>query len=319
MPPDPLPALDASPTPFAKPRRRGGTLFWLIAIVAFALGVVAMYYALPLIQRWRGTDQPAPQAAATSPQPQAATAAVPVTLDAIATRGVALDVQLRAIEQRAADADATSRTAAGNAARSEGMMVAFAARRALDRGLPLGYLENELNARFGVSEPRAVAIVVGAARHPVTREDLRIALDTIAPRLTIGTVDDGVWRTIRNEIRNLIVLRRASTPSPRPTDRLTRARRMLDADNVEAALAEVARLPGASAAASWIDAAKSYTQTRRALNALEIAAINGRAAPTVAPVPLPPPPVVAPTAEVPAPVPTPAAAPTNPAGQLPRG
>ncbi len=328
MPPDPMPAPDALYVAPVAARRRGSGLFWTMAVLAFGLGLAAMYYAQPLIDRWRSTAGPAEQAqpAATSADPRMALSAVPVTLDAIATRGVALDIQLRAIEQRAADADATSRTAAGNAARSEGMMVAFAARRAIDRGLPLGYLDNELGARFGASEPQAVAIVRGAAREPVTRENLRIALDALSPRLTIGSIDDGVWKTVRNEIANLIVLRRATTPSPRPTDRLTRARRMLDADNVEAALAEVGRLPGASAAASWIEAAKRYTRVRRALNTLEVAAISGRAAPTVAPVAILPP-VIAPIGPAPAPTvgaptngaPTAAPTPTNPAGQLPGG
>ena len=53
------------------------------------------------------------------------------------------------------------------------------------------------------------------------------------------------------------------------------ARRMIDAGNVEGALGEVSRMPGAADAMSWIDAAKRYVEARRALNQLELAALNG--------------------------------------------
>ena len=88
-------------------------------------------------------------------------------------------------------------------------------------------------------------------------------------------------------------------------DRLDRARRLIDAGNVEAALAEVARMPGAASATSWIDAAKRYNATRRALNTLEQAAIDTAPPPAVLPAP---------------PEPTMAEPPSqNPAGLLPGG
>lgn len=313
MPPDPFPT-DAPPAvaPLAPPRRSRLGL-WLLLILGIVLGAVAMFYAAPLVARWTGREAAAPPVAATAVAPSAAaTPAVPVGIDSLAAREAALDAQLRSIEGRAAAADVTSRNAASNAARSEGMLVTFAVRRAIDRGLPLGYLEGELNARFVQSEPRAVAAIIRGAREPVTREDLRIALDAISPRLTLGSTRDGVWKTIRGEIANLVVLRRAATPSPRPADRLTRARRMIEADNVEAALAEVEAMPGASAAEAWLTAARRYVLVRRALDRLELAALRGRVSPAVA-VTTP----VAPVAVVPpvvplatAPVTPPAAAPS---------
>ena len=247
-----------------------------ITILAFALGLAAMYAAIPWLERWRAAP---PQATGTQPvttSPAATAAAAPATLEALAGRVAMLDMQLRQVETRAAGIDFASRTAGGYATRAEGLMIAFAARRAIDRGLGLGALESELRARFGANEQGAVDAVVRAARQPTTREDLRLALDTIAPRLTIGTVDDGAFRIIGRELSNLIVLRHVTTPSPRPADRMTRARRMVDAGNVEAALAEVARLPGAQAAASWTDAARRYIDAHRALDRLELAAIGGR-------------------------------------------
>lgn len=295
-------ARDVAPSP-----RRASRAIWLVALLAFAVGIVAMYALLPAIERWR-SPPPAAVAAPVAPAPPPTvaaptiTTAAPTTIETLAAREAVLDAQLRQLEARMAAIDAASRTASGYATRAEGMMIAFAVRRALDRGMALGYVEGQLRERFGADEPQAVNTILAAAQAPVTREDLRLALDTIAPELTGGSTRDGVFKAIGRELSNLVVLRRESTPSPRPADRLTRARRLIDAGNVEAALAEVARMPGAADATSWITAAKRYIDARRALGAIELAAINGRTrAPTV---PSPPAPL-APTA--------------NPAGLAPGG
>lgn len=304
---DPLDAELAAPVPpayastIATPRR--SRLPWVLALIAFLAGVAAMWFAWPVIERWRTSETATPAATpaqTVAQQPaQAPAATTPATLDSIATREAVLDVRLRAIEQRMAAADAGTRTAAAYARRAEGLLIAFGARRALDRGLPLGYIEGQLQDRFGAEEATSVAVVVAAARAPVTLEDLRIALDRLAPRLGTGT-SSGFFSAVKREVGNLVVLRRETTPSPRSSDRLDRARRMIDAGNVEGALAEVARMPGASAAASWIDAAKRYIDARRAVTRLEMAAIGSS------------PPVATPSA-----APAPPAATTNPVGELP--
>ncbi len=84
--------------------------------------------------------------------------------------------------------------------------------------------------------------------------------------------------SLRRELGNLIVLHRADTPSPLPADRLTRARRTLEAGHVEAALAEVARMPGADSAERWTTAARRYIGARQALDTIETAAILGQGA-----------------------------------------
>ena len=268
----------ADPAPFFPPRRRS-TAVWWIAGIGFVLGLVAMFYALPLLERWRTPAAPPPQPVAAQPvQAQPAVVAPPPTLEGLDAREAVLDAQLRGLEARLASADLASRTAADNASRGEALMLAFAARRALDRGLTLGYLEPQLSARFGATEPRAVATVIAASRQPITLPGLRAALDGIAPRLTAGRIEDGVMTSLGRELANLVVLRRATTPSARPADRLMLARRALDAGDVETAVAEVERLPGAEAGVSWTVAAGRYATARRALDALEYAAISGRAA-----------------------------------------
>ncbi|MBM3927876.1 MAG: hypothetical protein FJ335_05370 [Sphingomonadales bacterium] len=314
---DPL-STAPEPAPFASPapRRRGrGTL--ILVLFAFLIGMVAMYYVLPAVQRWTaGTTAIAPTTPDPAAQPVASSAPVraattdPATLDALTVRTAALDAQLRGVEARMAAADTASRTAAAQSRRAEGLMIAFAARRALDRGLPLGYLEPQLRARFGTEQPEAVATVIGAVGSP-TLAELREGLTKIAPTLSTGSRRDGFFTTIWRELSTLVVLRRESTPSSRPDDRLQRARLTLDGGNVEGALAEVARMPGAANASNWIAAAKRYIETRRALNVLERAAIGTPLPADVAPVTVPP-----------APVPVPAepeeqAPATNPAGTLP--
>lgn len=274
-PPPPAPAAAPVPPVSPVPRRRGRPL-WIVAVLGFAIGVLAMYFLLPVVSRWRTSSQPAAPVAITATQPAPAAPATPdpAALDSLAARSVALDGQLRAIEGRMANADAASRAASGYARRAEGLMIAFAARRALERGLALGYIEGQLRDRFGAEQPAAVATITAAAKDPLTLSDLREGLTRIAPKLTSGTVQDGFLTTAWREISTLVVLRREDTPSPRPNDRLERARLILDGGNVEGALAEVVRMPGATNASSWIDAAKRYIDSRRALNTLERAALS---------------------------------------------
>jgi hypothetical protein len=272
----------ARPSVFAAPPRRSGSMLWIVALIAFALGIVAMYYLIPAIDRWRTPAQPAATAVESAAQPapqQTITTAAPITLDSLAAREAAIDAQLRTIEERMAGVDAASRTAAGYARRAEGLMIAFAARRALERGLQLGYVEGQLRDRFGADQPQAVATVIAAAKNPLTLADLREGLTRIGPTLTSGSPDEGFLESAWREVSNLVILRRDTNPSPRPDDRLARARIVLDGGDVEAALAEVARMPGAAGATSWIDAAKRYIESRRAVNLLELTAIEGRADP----------------------------------------
>lgn len=220
--------------------------------------------------------QPPPEAGAppTRPIPQAA--ADPAMTQA---REMTLSAQIAALEARAAIIDRDSRAAAGSAARAEALLVAFAARRATDQGLVLGYVEDQLRLRFGAAQPRAVATIVTAAKEPVTLEELRLGIDTLAPDLTTGSMANGWWPSLQRELAGLVVIRKEGTPSPRPADRLDRIRRLIDSGRVEAAMAEVARLPGARQAGGWTRAATRYVETHRALDLIEMAAIAGPAMP----------------------------------------
>ena len=278
------PAPDPLAVPFADPPRRRSRAPVALAAIAFLAGIVAMVAALPLVERWR-TPKPA-QAVTAAPgagaAPPAINPAVPITLEGLAAREAALDAQLDALQARIAATDGASRNAAGYAMRAEQLLIVSAVRRELNRGLPLGYLEAQLRSHFSATAPAAVDTVIAASRATATLEDLRQALDTLAPTLQSGSLRDGFGPALRRAASSLFVLRRESSPSPGPADRMARTRRMLDAGNVEGALAEVARMPGATDAASWTAAARRYVEARQALSRLEMIAIHTPLPPRVA-------------------------------------
>ncbi|MEG3088446.1 hypothetical protein [Sphingomonas sp. PB4P5] len=280
---------DFMPTPLvtpAKPRYRGAAI---VAGLAFLAGLVAMAAVLQYQSRWLGLPATVPVVAAKGQVPvvvvpatgaPAGPAAPVIDLNALSSRETELAGRLADLEQRTARIGSDAQAASGYATRSENMLVAFAARRALDRGLALGYVEDQLRTRFAATQPRAVAAILQAAREPVTVAELRAGLDSIAPELVTGQASTSWLNSLRRELANLIVIHRADTPSPLPIDRLARARQMLEGGKVEAALAEVARMPGAPQAARWTAAARRYIGARQALDTIEAAAITGQANPT---------------------------------------
>ena len=257
-----------------EPRRSRRWLWMVVMLVAtFALGVAATLYVLRRsepVRRLSGIVPAVTVAAAPVVMPRA----VPRTPGLLATAATAdLSRRVAGIERGLVSlAERTTQTSS-NAARAEGLLVAFAARRALDRGTPLGYIEGLLRERFGGGQPQAVATILSASRQPVTLEELQMGLDAIAPQLATREPDESWWAGIRREFSGVIVLRRASAPSVAPVDRITRARRQLETGHVDLALAEVARLPGRVIAADWIGLARRYAGARRALDIIETAAL----------------------------------------------
>jgi hypothetical protein len=273
------PTIDAA---HGRPRRSVLPLI-LIPLLAFVAGVAAMGW---LLTRWdQGAamlgvaPQAAPAAAQPTPQPQVVVQPEPATptpepqeaerlvIDPEITRRV------NVVEQRLAQLDQQSRQAVGNADRAEGLLVAFAARRALDRGVALGYIESLLRERFGARHPQAVATVLTAARQPVTLADLQKGLQDTSRDLTGGSAEQSWWRAFKTEIGGLVRLRREGAPSQLPSDRLRRATQNLEAGQVDLALLEVLRMPGRDKAADWIAMTRRYVAARRALDALETAAL----------------------------------------------
>lgn len=271
----------------------------IVGAAAFLAGLVLMGW---VISRWDtarhwllGTTTTTTAAPAAQPS-QAARTAQPVALvrsdsaavvDPAATN--ALGQRVGEIESRIDRVSERASAAGDNAARAEGLLIAFAARRAIDRGLSLGYIEGQLRDRFGGTQPQAVATIIAASRDPVTVEELQLGLDDLAPSLTAATADQGWWSSLKGELAGLIVVRKIGQPSPVPAERLRHAQRLLEGGQVEKALVEVARLPGRERAQNWMAAARGYITTQRALDMIETAAILTPHAPSAPPPMLPDP------------------------------
>ncbi|MBU2340627.1 MAG: hypothetical protein KKE77_05230 [Alphaproteobacteria bacterium] len=261
----------------------------LIAVlVSFILGGSLAGYG---VYRWAQSQEAPARIVAIEPQPGAAqtgsqvqpipsptttaSAAIGQTNEAVervAEQQGGIDQRLAAAEQRLARLDIQAQAAAGNAARAEGLLIAFAARRAIEKGAELGFLADQLRLRFGDALPNAVRTIIANSRDPVTLDQLIARLEGIAPRLSEGNRDFS-WDLIRNELSQLFVVRRESTPSPQPERRLDRARLFLESGRVEAAIEEVSKLPGADNAADWIADAQRFAATQQALDLVETSAV----------------------------------------------
>ena len=278
----------------SKPARPFRTAL-IIALLAFLVGLALMAWALtqwePMKRFVRGNDA-APTAVQTMPNRPLVAALPPAmttsdALPVVPTIGQtnAVDSRIADLEGRMARIDLRAAAAAGNAARAEGLLIAFAARRALDRGVALGYIEGELRDRFGPTQPRAIAAIIAGAQQPVTIEGLHQGLTAIAPDLVGGGANESWWESTRRTLGNLIVVRKQGTESPAADDRIERAQLRLEAGQVENALAEIARLPAREKAADWMTKARRYIEAHRALDIIEAAALTDT--PNIEPTPQP--------------------------------
>jgi hypothetical protein len=215
---------------------------------------------------------PTPSASASMATAAQARQAVAQVQQVVQQQG-GLDSRVAAMEQRLSKLDMQLQAASGNAARTEGLLVAFAARRAVERGAPLGYLSDQLQLRFGESHPDSVRTIVDFSHDPVTLDQLVARLQGMAPNLVKAPKNEGALTWLGREISGLFVIRRESTPSPEPQRRLERAQLFLDSGRIDPAIAEVRQMPNARQAADWIADAQRYAAARDALDMLEATAI----------------------------------------------
>lgn len=193
-------------------------------------------------------------------------------VERVAEQQGGLDQRLAAAEQRLAQLDMQTQAAAGNAARAEGLLIAFATRRTMERGAELGYLADQLRIRFSDALPNAVSTVIDTSRNPITLDQLLARLEGLGPELSNSSEEPSFDR-FQRELNELFIIRRESSPSPQPERRLERARYFLESGRVPAAIEEVKKLPGASRAAAWIKDAERYDAAQRALDLIETSAV----------------------------------------------
>ena len=273
--------LTEQPLPPAPPRRTGRRLLWsLVLLLLIALAIVVAAFRYPGIERdlsaLLGARHPVPpvripEGPVLAPPLSGSPVAPPAGSQALVTGG--LETRLALLEDRLSRLDLQAQAATGNAARAEGLLIAFAARRTLDRGAPLGYLEDQLRLRFADAQPNAVQTLIDAAHSPATLDRLYGELTALTPKLTGIDRSEDSWSTVKREFANLFVIRRVSEPLDRPQDRIEHAKLLLGSGKVTEAIGEVEQLSGASAAAAWIQSARRYDAVQRALDLIETTAM----------------------------------------------
>ncbi|MCJ2178223.1 hypothetical protein [Novosphingobium album (ex Hu et al. 2023)] len=263
-----------------RPRSRSITVF--IALMAFILGAALVGWA---------TSRGYLQGVLTAPDAQETTEAVAETLeepsalaDAATTPAPqtpaaqmaaisSVEGRLAMLEDRISRLDFQTDAASGNAARAEGLLIAFAARRMIDRGEPLSYVADQLKLRFMNAQPRAVDTIIAFSKNPVTIDELSARLEALSPGLTGVENKESLWERARHELGALFVIRRDSSTLVSPSARIDRAKVMLTAKRISKAVAEVERLPGAAQAQTWIADARRYEDVQHALDLLETTAM----------------------------------------------
>jgi hypothetical protein len=238
-----------------------------IGLVLILLGAAAAAWGLARYQpaaRFLGI---VPAMPASTPKPIALTAAP------AAAPPQEQNARIAQLEDRLARVENATQRTEGSVGRADALVVAFAARRAIDRGVALGYLENLLVDRFGAQHQQAVATIVTASHQPVRLNDLIAEYETLGPDLRRGGPQDDWWTNFRRELGTLVEVRRADRPAMNPDARYNRALQRLSSGDVDQALAETMRLPGAGNAPGWVAKARRYILAHRALDEIESAAL----------------------------------------------
>ncbi len=245
----------------------------LIGLVLIIVGAAAATWALAQYQpaaRFLGVVPATPPVTALTPRPVVLSPqpVQPVPTAASSGRIAELEARLDRVENAAERAE-------GFAGRADALVVAFAARRAIDRGVALGYLEPLLIDRFGAQHQPAVATIVTASHQPIRLNDLIAEYEALGPTLRRGGTQESWWDGIRREFGSLVEVHRADRPAVNPDARYNRALQRLATGDVDQALTETMRLPGAGRAGAWVTRARRYVAVHRALDEIESAALLG--------------------------------------------
>jgi hypothetical protein len=239
-----------------------------LLVLAFVCGAIAFgWFASGTDAPWMQSDNEAasPSSAATSRQ----IAALPAAPTFIPAQPVVAD-----------------------SAHTGAMLLAMAARRAIENGKPIDALLPQLQATFGAAQPQALAALAKAGGQPLSNAALLSEFEILAPILSrpAGTG----WERMRYEFSTLFVLRKEANAAKPLTARLGRVRQNLIDGQTQAAVRLVRAMPGAANAADWIAKAEQAIAVQQALDGLDHAALSAITAPPV--------PVIIPVPEKAAPV-----------------
>jgi len=260
---------------------QGSGMSWtarlLVGLVLLLVGAAAATWGLARYQpaaRFLGVVQPAHQApqAVLTPKPVVMNPQLPQSPGANDPEDAA---KILTLEQRVARIEAATQRTESFAGRADALVVAFAARRAVDRGVALGYLEPLLLDRFGAQHQAAVATVITASHQPVRLNDLTSEYEAIGDDLRRGGPEESWWAGFKRELGSVVEVHKSDRPAMNADARYNRALARLNTGDVDQALAETMRLPGASRADDWTNKARRYVAAHRALDEIESAALLG--------------------------------------------
>ena len=261
---------------------QGSGMSWtarlLVGLVLLLVGAAAATWGLARYQpaaRFLGVVQPAHQApqAVLTPKPVVMNPQLPQSAGANDPEDAA---KILTLEQRVARIEAATQRTESFAGRADALVVAFAARRAVDRGVALGYLEPLLLDRFGAQHQAAVATVITASHQPVRLNDLTSEYEAIGDDLRRGGPEESWWAGFKRELGSVVEVHKSNRPAMNADARYNRALARLNTGDVDQALAETMRLPGASRADDWTNKARRYVAAHRALDEIESAALLGQ-------------------------------------------
>lgn len=260
----------------APPRRRSARAVLFAALLAFVAGILLTGWLVAQgnfdrAMKYFGRETPAPARVVSAP-PLDTPPPVPQAVTADEAIG-SVEARLAFLEDRMSRIDIRAEAASGNAARAEALLIAFAARRLIERGDELGFLEDQLRLRFSNAQPKAVDTIVAFSKDPVTRDELLGQLEALSPRLGSAPSDQSPWSRLQAELSSLFVVRRDTLRPNAPEDRLARARLLLTAGKIDEATELVSHMPGALVAEGWIASARRYGEVERALDLIETSAL----------------------------------------------
>jgi hypothetical protein len=255
------------------PSRMSWTARLMIGLVLVLIGATAAIWGLAHYRpaaRFLGIVPASPPPL--TPGPIALTNA-PLPQATVPQPAVSESARIAQLEGRLARVENATQRAEGFAGRADALVVAFAARRAIDRGVALGYLESLLVERFGQQHQQAVATIITASHQPVKLNELIAEYESLGPQLRRGGPQDSWWTNFRRGLGTLIEVHRADREAVNPDARYQRALQRLSSGDVDQALAETMRLPGAGNAGDWVSKARRYIAAHRALDEIESAAL----------------------------------------------
>lgn len=256
-------------------RKNSARTLLAVALLAFLIGGVAVGWLVR--SGYLSAVMPMPLTANNAPASDSVAAPNETHLsgqkaDPAADIG-SVEARLALLEVRLSRIDFQADTASGNAARAEGLLIAFAARRTIDKGEPLGYVADQLRLRFANAQPRAVQTIIEFSKKPVTLDELSARIEALSPELSDTAETESVWARAGRKLSSLFVIHRDSSALLTPSARIDRAKLMVTSRRIGKAIDEVQRLPNADAAQVWIADAQRLQAAQQALDLIETTAM----------------------------------------------